>query len=229
MAVCTLTTSKGGTAKTTTSILLGTQLAHMGLNVVMINADRSNRSMMIWAEKQALPDNIKIIEDAEERNLQEIIDRENKENTFVVVDLEGIASNLQYIGIAAADFVIVPMCLETIDFEIAKNTVQLIEKIGKMNNRQIAHALAITRTKTRSEDFLSTVQREIWHDILNGEIPFLFPFIATRAAYANLFKYGGDLHSMPKSGDMSKAQENVDDFVNSLIDHMERADNDGQA
>lgn len=225
MAVCTLTTSKGGTAKTTTSILLGTQLAHMGLNVVMINADRSNNSMMKWATKQQLPENIKVIEDARERNLEEIIQRENKDNTFVVVDLEGIASNLQYTGISLADFVIVPMCLETIDYDIGKETVELIEKVGRLNNRQIAHAFAITRTKTRTEAFLSKVQREIWQEVINGDVPVILPFIATRAAYSNLYKFGGDLHSMPKSGDMKKAKENIEDFIISLRQHMQEAAN----
>lgn len=54
MPTIVVASPKGGAGKSTTAVLLGTELAHAGAEVVMLDCD-PNRSLSLWADRSPLP------------------------------------------------------------------------------------------------------------------------------------------------------------------------------
>ena len=55
MPTVVIASPKGGAGKSTAAIILGTELAHAGADVVMLDCD-PNHSLTLWADRGALPD-----------------------------------------------------------------------------------------------------------------------------------------------------------------------------
>ena len=60
MPTIVIASPKGGAGKSTTAIILGTELAHAGAEVVLLDCD-PNGSLSLWASRSALPDRISVL------------------------------------------------------------------------------------------------------------------------------------------------------------------------
>ena len=107
MPVIVIASPKGGAGKSTTSILLATELALAGARTVLFDCD-PNRSVSIWASRKALPKNIEFINDVGESEIIRAIKQHDTDGKIVIVDLEGVASRLVSRAISQADLVITP-------------------------------------------------------------------------------------------------------------------------
>ena len=108
MPVIVIASPKGGAGKSTTAILLATELALAGARTVLFDCD-PNRSVSIWASRRALPENIEFINDVGESEIIRTIKHHDTDGKIVIVDLEGVASRLVSRAISQADLVITPM------------------------------------------------------------------------------------------------------------------------
>lgn len=68
MPTIVVTSPKGGADKSTTAVLLGTELAHAGAEVVMLDCD-PNRSLSLWADRSPLPSRIQLLGDVTESDI----------------------------------------------------------------------------------------------------------------------------------------------------------------
>ena len=107
MPTISFASSKGGAGKTTSAIILGTELAANGTDVTFIDADPAHR-LIRWSTKAALPERVDVIQSEGERGILDEIDAAAQKSTFVIVDLEGSASRLASYAIGESDLVIVP-------------------------------------------------------------------------------------------------------------------------
>lgn len=153
--IVTISSSKGGAGKTTTTICLADYWSRQGLRVGLIDTD-PNKSLTRWFEKglekgretgknyfqgiefrQELQDK-KIIETA--RELSKITD-------ILLIDVAGIASTALLKAAGIADLVIIPAQPNEDDFLEAINTRGIVREAIELTGRQIPCRTLITRGK----------------------------------------------------------------------------------
>src|SRR5690606_5262494 len=122
--------------KTTSALLLASQLADNGASVTVIDAD-PEKWISQWAALPGRPDNIKVITAESENSISDQIDDASAESQFVIVDLEGTANLMVAYAIGLSDLVIVPSQGASMDARGAAKTVQLIKAQGRQARREI--------------------------------------------------------------------------------------------
>jgi chromosome partitioning protein len=127
MPVVAVASPKGGSGKSTASIILGTELAHAGAEVVILDCD-PNRSITIWSDRAPLPPRITVKADVGESEIVRMIKQQDADGRIVVVDLEGVASRLASRAISQADLVLTPMRATTLDATIGVRALALVQE-----------------------------------------------------------------------------------------------------
>src|SRR3954468_20375438 len=87
MPTIVFASSKGGAGKSTSAVLLATQLAERSAEVTLIDAD-PNRHVAVWASKPGPPPNITVVADVTEQTVIRQVDEAARQTAFVIVDLE---------------------------------------------------------------------------------------------------------------------------------------------
>jgi chromosome partitioning protein len=95
---------KGGAGKTTSALILASQLARSA-NVTVIDAD-PNHPIATWAKGPNSPENLTVISDADEENIMEKIEDAATKTPFVMVDLEGTAFKIVVMAVSHAALVV---------------------------------------------------------------------------------------------------------------------------
>lgn len=215
MPTVVIASPKGGSGKSTTSIILGTELAHAGADVVMLDCD-PNRSLTLWADRTTLPKRITVLTDVTESDIVKTIKRHDTDGQIVIVDLEGVASRLVSRAISQADLVITPMRATTLDATIGIRALQLIAEEEEALDRTIPHAVVFTMTKA----IRSKQHTGIASSLMEQGVDLINPPLMERAAFSALFEFGGDLRSMPVQGNMDGAIENAAQFAQAVYQRL---------
>jgi chromosome partitioning protein len=211
MPVVVVASPKGGSGKSTSCVLLGTELARAGANVTLLDCD-PNRSLSLWAERGPLPPRVAILSDVSESDIVRTIQKRDKDGSLVIVDLEGVASRLVSRAISQADLVLTPMRATTLDATIGARTLALVAEEEETLGRSIRQAIVFTMTRS-----IETKQhREIEKSLTDQGVDVVQPPLMERAAFSALFAYGGDLRSIPAQGRMDGAIENANAFAQAV-------------
>ncbi|MBX8827680.1 ParA family protein, partial [Ochrobactrum sp. SFR4] len=91
MPVISFANPKGGAGKTTTALILATQLSESGASVTILDAD-PERWISQWANLPGRPENIAIVSGITEDGIVDQIEEASRISQFVIIDLEGTAS-----------------------------------------------------------------------------------------------------------------------------------------
>lgn len=83
-------------------VILGTELAHAGARVTLLDCD-PNHSVSMWAARAALPARMSVKSDITEGEVIRTIKQHDADGAVVIVDLEGVASSLVWRAIFQAD------------------------------------------------------------------------------------------------------------------------------
>lgn len=215
MPTIVIASPKGGAGKSTTAILLGTELAHAGANVTMLDCD-PNLSLTLWAGRGRLPERVSVLSDVSESDIVRTIKQHDTDGQIVIVDLEGVASRLVSRAISQADLVITPMRATTLDATIGVRALQLIAEEEEALDRKIPHAVVFTMTKairSRQHNGIAESLAEQGVDLIN-------PSLMERAAFSAIFEFGGDLRSMPAQGNMEGAIVNAAEFAQGVYQRL---------
>jgi chromosome partitioning protein len=215
MPTVVVASPKGGAGKSTTAILLGTELAHAGIDVTMLDCD-PNKSLTLWASRGTLPGRMEVLSDITESNIVKTIKAKDGDGQVVIVDLEGIASRLVSRAISQADLVITPMRATTLDATIGSRAIDLVAEEEEALDRTIRHAVVFTMTKA----ILSKQHKGIAASLREQGIDLIDPPLMERAAFSALFAFGGDLHDMPPQGNMDRARENAGAFAQQVFKRL---------
>ena len=217
MPTIVVASPKGGAGKSTTAVLLGTELAHAGAEVVMLDCD-PNRSLSLWAARGPLTSLIRLLADVTESDIVRTIKQHDQDGQIVLVDLEGVASRLVSRAISQADLVITPMRATTLDATVGVRALQLIAEEEEALNRQIPHAVVFTMTKA----IRSRQHSGIEASLTEQGVDLIEPPLMERAAFSALFEFGGDLRTMPAQGNMEAARENAALFAQAVYQRLAR-------
>ena len=140
MPTIVIASPKGGAGKSTTSVILATELAIAGAEVSLIDCD-PNGSVQMWSERGSIPKNIEVLSKISEADIVKAIKRLDQDGHIVIIDLEGVASRLVSRAISQADLVITPMRATTLDATIGVRALQLIAEEEEALDRNDFHAL----------------------------------------------------------------------------------------
>lgn len=215
MPTIVIASPKGGAGKSTTAVILGTELAHAGANVTMLDCD-PNGSLSLWAARRALPERISVEADITESAIVKTIKQHDNDGSIVIVDLEGVASRLASRAISQADYVLIPMRATTLDATVGIRAIDLISEEEEALDREIPYGVVFTMTRAIRSKQHSGIEQS-----LKGQgVDVITPDLMERAAYSALFEYGGDLRSMPDHGKMDAAKENASAFAKAVFERL---------
>ncbi|WP_264051578.1 ParA family protein [Methylobacterium flocculans] len=221
MPVIAFANPKGGAGKTTTALLLATELAAKKAAVTVIDAD-PEKWISQWGRLAGRPANITIISDVTEETVVDAIEAAERDAQFVIVDLEGTASLMVSNAIGMADLVVIPIQGSSMDAKGGAKTIRLIRNQEKMSRRKIAHAVVLTRT---SAAITSRALRNVSEQLQAGGIEIFATAIVERAAYRDLFDYGGTLMTLNPSqtSNLDKAVQNAREFAGEVVSKLKAA------
>ena len=218
MPVISFANPKGGAGKTTTALILATELATKGAKVTIIDAD-PEKWISQWGALDGKPDNITIISDVAEDTIIDKIDDAASSSQFVVVDLEGTASLMVSNAVAISDLVIIPTQGSSMDAKGGAKTIKLIRSQERVTRRQIPHAVVFTRAgaaiATRS-------LKNVAEQLKAGGIDMFKTALVERAAYREMFSFGGTLDDLdPRQvNNITQAKHNAQQFAGEVLSRL---------
>lgn len=215
MPTIVVASPKGGAGKSTTTVILGTELARAGARVTMLDCD-PNGSLTLWAARAPTPKGITLKGQISESAIVRTIKAYDEDGSIVLVDLEGVASRLVSRAISQADLVITPMRATTLDATIGVRALQLIGEEEEALGRIIPHAVVFTMTRAIRSKQHSGIDRSLREQ----GVDVIEPALMERAAYSALFEFGGDLTTLPRQGNMEAAIENAGAFARAVFQRL---------
>lgn len=220
MPVISFANPKGGAGKTTTALILATQLAENGASVTLIDAD-PERWISQWGALPGKPDSITIIGGVTEESIVDQIEEASAQAQFVIVDLEGTASLMVANAIGMSDLVLIPAQGSSMDARGGAKTIRLIANQAKMARRAIPHCVVLTRT---SAAVRSRALRNVQEQLAANGIAVCRVPIVERAAYRDLFDYGGTLADLDPAqvSNVEKARLNAREFAGEVVARLKQ-------
>lgn len=221
MPVIAFANPKGGAGKTTSALLLASELAGRGASVAIIDAD-PEKWISQWSALPGRPANVSIVGDVTEDSIVDQIEVAAAEAQFVVIDLEGTASLMVANAIGMSDLVIIPTQGSSMDAKGAAKTIRLIRNQARMARRDIPHAVLLTRT---SAAVASRALRNVRSQLDQAGIPVFETSIVERAAYRDILDYGGLLADLDqtKVSNVDKAVDNARAFAGEVVAWLKAA------
>ncbi len=241
MPTIVVASPKGGVGKSTTANILMTCLAGRGASVIGIDADL-NRPQIQWAkaagvrlpqeqnhpEPKILP-SLSIIEATAENSIIATIQDAARRTQFVVVDLEGVASQAATYAISQADLVIIPCGPSFLDAREAVAALRVVAECEKLSRVPIRIPAAVLLTKT-SPAVKPDTQRDVERQFATHKTPVYDVQLHQRTAYAAIFSRGAPLHGLnpAKIHKLHIAIENAEAFVAETIRRLDHAQADAK-
>lgn len=213
MATISIASDKGGPGKTTTALLLGTELALDGYKVGLIDTD-VNQQAAAFGKKADIP-GLTVVGDVKEDTILAALRKAEAENEIVLVDLPGGSSTLALKAMHRSHFVLVPSQASLPDVKAAMKTLAQIDDAQELARSQIARAIIWTRVLS---GFESRSARHVRQSVeAETRIPIFKTAIMERAAYRELHITG----RVPRQDDPnSSAAQNIATLAAELLRHL---------
>lgn len=205
MPTIAFASSKGGAGKSTSAVLLSTELAARGAAVTIIDAD-PNQPLTRWSRKPGKPSRLSVVSGVTEETLIDAIDEAARRTAFVIVDLEGTASLMVAQAMSRADLVIIPTKGSELDAIEAIKVIKFIRRQERAYNKAIPFAVLFTQTNPAVRP---RTLKSLENDLLTQGIPLFSTALHERDAFRAIFSYGGTL-----SGLNEKAVSNIAASIN---------------
>jgi len=192
MPTIVFATPKGGAGKSTSAVLLATELVNRGGAVTVIDAD-PNKPVSHWAKRSKMPELLSVKSDVSEDTIVDLIDETSRKSAFIIVDLEGTASMMASYATSRADLVIIPTQGSYLDAAESAKAIKMVQIQEKLFHRKIPFTILFTRTSVaiRTRTFQS-----IEDQFASNKIPMLKTHIHEREAYRAIFSFGGMLKDL---------------------------------
>jgi chromosome partitioning protein len=215
-----LASSKGGAGKSTSAVLLATELAQRGAAVTIIDAD-PNQPVLRWSRKPGKPKNLTVIGDVSEETLIDAIDDAARKTAFVIVDLEGTASVMVAHAMTRSDLVIIPTKGSELDGIEAAKVIQFINRQERAYHRKIPFAVLFTQTNPAVRP---RTLKSLEADMLQQGVPVLGTPLHERDAYRAIFSFGGSLAGLKPNlvRNVPAAISNAREFMVEVIAMLKR-------
>jgi chromosome partitioning protein len=221
MPTISFASSKGGAGKSTSAVLLATELAQRGTTVTIIDAD-PNQPVLRWSRKPGKPESLTVIGGVSEETLIDAIDTAARKTAFVIVDLEGTASVMVAHAMTRSDLVIIPTKGSELDGIEAAKVIQFIGRQERAYNRKIPFAVLFTQTNPVVRP---RTLKSLEADMLKQGIPVLGAALHERDAYRAIFSFGGTLSALKPAlvRNIPAAIDNAREFMAEVVTMLTQA------
>jgi chromosome partitioning protein len=233
---------KGGSGKSTTSLILASELAAIGAPVAMIDGD-PNTNLYRWAEKRSMPvidtrmhttEGVReasvllnksfgdakfvALKNSDVSELPNWIDACDSRYSFTILDPEGTANDWASLAVTMSDLVIVPLRPAPMDADQMLRAVKLIEAQGRALRRPIPFRLLFTcngAIVTRDERQIREFVDSKGHPVFNTSL-------YERAAYRAMFSRRETLQELPATevSNIAAARRNAAELVAELVETL---------
>lgn len=218
--------SKGGVSKSTSAVVLGSQLASHGASVTIIDAD-PNHPVQAWAKRPGKPEALAVLSNVSEASIIDDIEAAAQRTAFVIVDVEGTASMTVAYAISRADLVIIPVQGSQLDATEGAKAIKLIHQQERAFGRRIPYAVLLTRTSAAIKP--RTLQH-IRSELVTAGVPILETQMHEREAFRAIFSFGGTVESLQAKqvGGLDGAVRNARAFAAEVVAVLRRPQAAGQ-
>lgn len=216
MPVISFVSSKGGVGKTTGAAVLAGELAESGRSVVMVDAD-PNRPLVAWSKIQPLPSGLSVVADDSAETIIDTIEVARKSAEWVIVDLEGTATDRIGFAITRSDLVLIPVQGSILDANEAAKSIRLIRQMGKVAGREIAFRVYFSRVAPAIRE---KTARDVEDQIAGAGILTLPVALIDRAPFRSIFSLGGSIHAMKRTdvSGLENAKANALEFTRAAVE-----------
>lgn len=195
MFTITFANPKGGSGKTTSAMLLAEQIRAAGASVAILDCD-PNQNIVQWAAQRtekgrAVPYQVRSV--PSEATFLDTVDAIRGTADYLIIDLEGTASQLMTYAISQSELVLIPFEPTPMEARQAARAVQLVHNTGRMMNRQVAHALLFVKVNAAIQ---TSDEKDVRRELEAHSIPMLRSAIVRRAAYTRIFRDGYTLSEL---------------------------------
>jgi chromosome partitioning protein len=221
MPVIVFASSKGGSGKGTSAVLLTTELVGQGTTATLIDAD-PNQPVVRWSKKPGQPDGLTVVGGVTEETLLATIEEARHRTTFVIVDLEGSANLMAAQAMSRADLVVIPLQGSELDAVEALKVIKFVKRQEIAYGRPIRFSLLFTRTNPAVRPrTLKAIEREF----LDQSIPVFGTALHERDAYRAIFSFGGTLYTLDERlvGGLPAAIRNVREYAAEVVALLKKA------
>lgn len=220
MPVISLVSSKGGVGKTTASVILAGELVASGRSVIMIDAD-PNCPLMDWAKLKTLPTGLSVVADESAETIIDTIEDARGRADFVLVDLEGTATDRIGFAITRSDLVLVPLQHSVLDAAEAVKAIKLVRQMGRVAGREIPYRLFFSKTLAAIKE---KTGRDLEAQFAAKGAQILGSPLVDRAAFRAIFSLGGTLHTIDvkEVGGLTSARDNAATFAQNVINALKK-------
>jgi len=186
----------------------------------MVDAD-PNQPLLIWQKVRALPRTISIVADESAETIIDTIDTGRGAADYVIVDLEGTATDRVGFAVTRSDLVLIPVQGSMLDANEAAKAIKLVRQMSRVAGREIPYKLYFSKVAPAIRE---KTARDIEDQFTHASVPKLTVSLVDRAAFRAIFSLGGTLHTLDKSdvGGLEAARENAFAFAQAIIDTFRR-------
>lgn len=228
MTVIAFANPKGGTGKTTAALLLAEQIARAGASLAVLDVD-PNQNLIDWKSRRdeaGRQTPFAVLGRPSEDEVIDQLDQLADTHDYVIVDLEGTASQIVTMVLTRTDLAIIPLEPTPMETRQAARAINLIRRTAKMVSRPIPHTLVFTRTNAA---FQTSDERDVRAETEASGVRLLDASLVRRAAYTRIFRDASllaELHGQSVSnldGAIANAREYAQAVVRMIDDREEAA------
>ena len=224
MYVIAVANPKGGTGKTTVSLLLAEEIARAGGNACVLDCD-PNQNVVEWkagrdAEGRATP--FEVVPRPREDDVVDWIDGAASSYDFLIVDLEGTAAQIVTFVLARADLVLIPFEPSPMEARQAARAFQLVRRTEKVIRRTIAQGAVFTRTNAA---FATSEEKAVRRELEGTDVELLGVSLVKRAAFQRIFRDDLLLHELSarEVSNLEAAKANSALFSQAVVELLTRS------
>ncbi|SFQ69209.1 chromosome partitioning protein [Roseivivax halotolerans] len=222
--IISFVSSKGGVGKTTSLLVLATELERVGRSkgrrVTIIDADR-NAPLVAWADMPGRPENIRVVGVPNTENLVDAIDEEQVNCDVLLLDLPGLADVGLANAIMLSDLVLVPLGGGGLEAAEAAKTIKLVRRQSRLTGREIPYRALMTRAPAGAVEPLS--YRRNREQLADQGVPMIKHALLSSPAFQEL-PDGGNLERMLEDAtdkrrrdQVTKAMDNAQAYYRDII------------
>jgi chromosome partitioning protein len=176
-SVIVAASSKGGCAKSVTSIALATNLARQGYRVACVDAD-PNAALMTW-HRTANRTDISVSAEIDEDAIVAHIYERAATHDVVVVDTGGWMNQTGVFSFGAANVVLIPVMPDRNSVLEARRTARKVESVAQIARREIPYRVVLSRWTPKG-----LLERATLADLEAAKLPYLRQYVPNLTAFA---------------------------------------------
>lgn len=152
-----------------------------------------------------------------EAEIKDVIRDVAREVPFVLVDLEGTASQMVTFSVSMADLVIIPCQASKLDGRLVAKARNMIKAVEKVAGRAIPFTVMWSRTRPTTR---TRIQKDLEQQFAEKDVPLMRTELIDREAFKALFDFGGTLLSL----DTAEVSGTTNAYLNARAFAMEVTD-----